>query len=73
MGFCFFPPAYPTRVLTTPARLPNRESGPQNQPIAKVAVAICFGELVSIRGFEELGEEAKALGLIACCPLSIVK
>jgi hypothetical protein len=34
------PPAYPTRVRTIPGRLPNWESGPQNQPNAKVAVLI---------------------------------
>lgn len=33
------PPEYPTSVETTPSRLPNRASGPQNQPMAKAAVS----------------------------------
>jgi hypothetical protein len=45
------PPAYPTRVLMTPWRLPNRESEPQNQPNANVAVSVTDGLLVSIGGF----------------------
>lgn len=39
MGFLEVPPVYPTRVRLTPVRLPNWESGPQNQPRAKVAVS----------------------------------
>lgn len=31
-------------------RLPNRESGPQNQPKAKVAVSVAFGRDASIGG-----------------------
>jgi len=41
---------YPTRVRRTPARLPNRESGPQNQPKAKVAVSVTPGREASIGG-----------------------
>jgi TolB-like protein len=37
-------------VRTTPGRLPNRESGPQNHPRAKVAVLVSFGALRSIDG-----------------------
>jgi hypothetical protein len=37
-------------VLTTPSILPNRESGPQNQPRAKVAVLVTTGFMVSIKG-----------------------
>jgi len=45
------PPAYPTRVRTTPLILPNRESGPQNQPNAKVAVCTVIGAKTSMGGF----------------------
>jgi len=38
----------------TPSRLPNRESGPQNQPRAKVAVSIVGGTYVSIGGISAL-------------------
>ena len=48
------PPAYPTRVRTTPVRLPNRESGPQNQPRAKVAVSVLVGAERSIGGIATL-------------------
>ena len=34
----------------TPWRLPNRESGPQNQPKANVAVSVTDGLFVSIGG-----------------------
>jgi hypothetical protein len=37
-------------VRTTPGTLPNRESGPQNQPIAKVAVFVLVGALASMGG-----------------------
>ena len=50
MGLSVDPPAYPTRVRRTPGRLPNRESGPQNQPKAKVAVSVAFGRDASIGG-----------------------
>ena len=50
MGVSVDPPAYPTRVRRTPARLPNRESGPQNQPKAKVAVSVTPGGGASIGG-----------------------
>jgi len=42
------PPAYPTRVLYTPFCSPNRASGPQNQPKAKVAIASFFEAILSI-------------------------
>ena len=48
MGFFSVPPAYPTRVRITPRKLPNRESGPQNQPSANVAVLV--GVEISICG-----------------------
>jgi len=35
----------------TPWRLPNRESGPQNQPNANVAVSVTDGLFVSNVGF----------------------
>ena len=44
------PPAYPTWVRITPGRLPNRESGPQNQPSAKVAVSVFSGAARSMSG-----------------------
>ena len=44
------PPVYPTRVRITPSILPNWESGPQNQPSAKVAVFTVDGVFVSIGG-----------------------
>jgi len=50
VGFSVDPPAYPTRVRRTPGRLPNRESGPQNQPKAKVAVSVTPGREASIGG-----------------------
>jgi len=50
VGFSVDPPVYPTRVRRTPARLPNRESGPQNQPKAKVAVSVTPGRDASIGG-----------------------
>jgi len=50
VGFVDVPPVYPARVRTTPARLPNWESGPQNHPNAKVAVSISAGMLLSIGG-----------------------
>ena len=46
----FLPPVYPTRVRTTPGRLPNWASGPQNQPRAKVAVSVSAGTAASIGG-----------------------
>jgi hypothetical protein len=48
------PPVYPTRVRMTPLRLPNRESGPQNQPKAKVAVSILAGADASMGGIDRL-------------------
>ena len=48
VGFSVDPPVYPTRVRRTPWRLPNRESGPQNQPKAKVAVSVTPGREASI-------------------------
>jgi hypothetical protein len=36
----------------TPSILPNRESGPQNQPKAKVAVSVLTGLLASIDGID---------------------
>ena len=50
VGLFDVPPAYPTRVRTTPGILPNRESGPQNQPSANVAVSVFTGALKSISG-----------------------
>jgi len=50
VGFSDVPPAYPTRVRTTPSRLPNWESEPQNQPRANVAVSVCVGAAASIGG-----------------------
>jgi hypothetical protein len=50
VGLGVVPPAYPTRVRTTPGRLPNRESGPQNQPRAKVAVSSSSGTPASMGG-----------------------
>ena len=50
VGFSVEPPVYPTRVRRTPGRLPNRESGPQNQPKAKVAVSVTPGRDRSIGG-----------------------
>jgi hypothetical protein len=50
VGFSVVPPAYPTRVLTTPSTTPNLESGPQNQPRANVAVSIKLGTAKSIGG-----------------------
>jgi hypothetical protein len=50
VGFSVDPPVYPTRVRRPPARLPNRESGPQNQPKAKVAVSVTPGRDASIGG-----------------------
>lgn len=50
VGFSVDPPVYPTRVRRTPGRLPNRESGPQNQPKAKVAVSVTPGRFASIGG-----------------------
>ena len=47
MGYSFRPPEYPTRVLTIPSKLPNRESGPQNQPNANVAVLVSAGAAAS--------------------------
>lgn len=44
------PPVYPTRVRTTPGMLPNRESTPQNQPRAKVAVSNSAGCAASMGG-----------------------
>ena len=40
VGFLVIPPVYPTSVLKTPFMPPNRESTPQNQPIAIVAVSV---------------------------------
>jgi hypothetical protein len=54
VGFLVLPPAYPTRVRMTPLRLPNRESGPQNQPKAKVAVSVLAGADVSMGGTDRL-------------------
>ena len=34
----------------TPSKLPNRESGPQNQPSAKVAVLVLAGDAASMGG-----------------------
>lgn len=44
------PPEYPTSVETTPSRLPNRASGPQNQPMAKVAVSRFACSVLSMGG-----------------------
>ena len=55
MGLLEVPPAYPTLVRMTPPILPNRESGPQNQPKAKVAVSVLIGTEVSIGGTVALG------------------
>jgi hypothetical protein len=41
----------------TPGILPNRESGPQNQPKAKVAVSVLAGAAASIGGLMALGIE----------------
>ena len=41
----------------TPGILPNRESGPQNQPSAKVAVSVFKGGEASIGGIPILGIE----------------
>lgn len=38
VGKSFFPPVYPTLVLTTPGAQPNCASGNQNHAIANVAV-----------------------------------
>jgi hypothetical protein len=51
VGFSVVPPAYPTRVLTTPLTTPNLESGPQNHPRANVAVSVKIGIARSIGGF----------------------
>lgn len=45
-----WPPQYPTRVRMTPGTLPNWESGPQNQPSAKVAVSNVAGTVSSTGG-----------------------
>ncbi len=62
-GFTVDPPVYPTRVRRTPGRLPNRESGPRNQPKAKVAVSasrrIPFGETLSEEARERIRESLK--------------
>src|SRR5512146_10512 len=50
VGFFVAPPVYPTRVRMTPGRLPNRESGPQNQPRANVAVSVFTRGTPSIGG-----------------------
>jgi hypothetical protein len=42
-------------VRTTPSILPNRESGPQNQPKAKVAVSVWAGAAASIGGMATPG------------------
>jgi hypothetical protein len=55
VGLLEVPPAYPTLVRMTPSILPNRESGPQNQPKAKVAVFISVGVEASILGIVALG------------------
>ncbi len=44
------PPVYPTRVRTTPSMIPNRDSDPQNQPMAKVAVSVTDGAARSTAG-----------------------
>jgi len=50
VGLSDVPPVYPTRVLTTPGRLPNRESGPQNHPRANVALSVSAGAEASMGG-----------------------
>jgi hypothetical protein len=57
VGFFFVPPVYPTRVRTTPLRLPNRESAPQNHPTAKVAVSVFAGAAASMGGIAVFGNE----------------
>ena len=47
VGFSADPPVYPTRVRRTPGRLPNRESGPQNQPRAKFAASFTSSALIT--------------------------
>ena len=42
-------------MRTTPSKLPNRESGPQNQPRAKVAVSVLIGAEVSTGGMAAFG------------------
>ena len=64
MGFSFTPPAYPTRVRTTPSRLPNRESVPQNQPRAKVAVSVLIGAEASMGGIVALGTILFSLSVV---------
>ena len=66
MGLLDVPPAYPTRVRITPSRLPNRESGPQNQPKANVAVFICAGAAASMGGMVPF-RFIKFLPSVACC------
>jgi len=46
------PPAYPTRVRTTPGISPNRASGPQNHPMENVAVSVFDGTARSMGGME---------------------
>jgi len=41
----------------TPSKLPNRESGPQNQPRAKVAVSVLAGKRASMGGILVSGLE----------------
>ena len=40
-----------------PSKLPNRESGPQNQPRANVAVSVLAGKAASMGGILVLGLE----------------
>jgi hypothetical protein len=69
----FDPPAYPTRVRTTPGRLPNRESGPQNHPMAKVAVFVSVGAFASMGGMldatSDVVSDAVSVGTIVAFPL----
>lgn len=58
------PPVYPTRVRTTPAILPKRESGPQNQPRAKVAISVVAGAAASIGGFVVRSEDTVFISII---------
>src|SRR3972149_4094370 len=67
VGFRVLPPAYPTRVRTTPGRLPNRESGPQNQPRVNVAISVTVGAAASIGG-AAAPDDARADGPLLFSP-----
>lgn len=55
-------------MRTTPGRLPNRESGPQNQPIANVAVFVSVGALASMGGISGWGGGGASPGIIFSLP-----